>query len=349
MSVDLSKLIVKKTINLDDLKDKVVAIDAYNTIYQFLSIIRQPDGTPLTDSSGDVTSHLSGLFYRTIELIQHGIKPIYVYDGIPSILKQKTIEARIQKRNEAYKAWQEAVEKGNVEEAHSFAERSTRINKEIVASSKELLSLMGIGYINAPSEGEAEASYLSMKGLVFSAVSQDYDTLLFGARNIVRNIAISGKRKLPKKNIYINVNTELVNLNETLSSIGISRRQLIWVGIMLGTDFNRGIKGIGPKTAVKIAKQYESLDQVIEYIKSKYKLEFEFDVHEVEALFLNPEVKELSELDISNLNSLKPNVSGIVDFMCHKHEFSEERIKRYAELLAKTKGFSNQKGIGNWM
>ncbi|ASI14071.1 flap endonuclease 1 [Candidatus Mancarchaeum acidiphilum] len=349
MSVDLSKLIVKKVINLDDLKDRTVAIDAYNTIYQFLSIIRQPDGTPLADSNGNVTSHLSGLFYRTIELIQHGIKPIYVYDGIPSMLKQKTIEARIQKRNEAYKAWQEAVEKGNVEEAHSYAERSTRINKEIVASSKELLSLMGIGYINAPSEGEAEASYLSMKGLVFSAVSQDYDTLLFGARNIVRNIAISGKRKLPKKNIYINVNTELVNLDETLSSIGISRRQLIWVGIMLGTDFNKGIKGIGPKTAVKIVKQCESLDQVIEYIKSKYKLEFEFDVNEVENLFLNPEVKELSDLDISNLNSLKPDVGGIVDFMCRKHEFSEDRIRRYAELLSKAKGSLNQKGISNWM
>ncbi len=349
MSVDLSKLIVKKTITLDDIKEKTVAIDAYNTIYQFLSIIRQPDGSLLVDSHGDVTSHLSGLFYRTIELIQHGIKPIYVFDGIPSMLKQKTIQARIQKRESAYSAWQTAVAEGDMEKARSYAERSTRINKDIVASAKQLLDYMGVGYINAPSEGEGEASYLSMKNLVYAAVSQDYDTLLFGSKNIIRNIAISGRRKLPKKDIYISINTELINLEETLASIGITRQQLIWVGIMLGTDFNAGIKGIGPKTAIKIVKQSNSLYDVKKYIKEKFNSEFEFDVSEVEDLFMKPEIKEYSQSDIEALTSMKPDFDNIIDFMCTKHEFSKDRISKYANILLKSKGSIKQTGIGGWI
>ncbi len=349
MSVNLSKLIIKKPITLDDLSGKVIAIDAFNAIYQFLSIVRQPDGSPLTDSKGNVTSHLSGLFYRNIDFIMHGIKPIYVYDGIPPILKQKTIQARIRVRENAYQSWQKAVDEGNLEGAKSYAERSTHINKAIVESSKELLNYMGIGFINAPSEGEAQASYMSMKGVVYGAVSQDYDTLLFGSNKIIRNLAVSGKRKLPRKNIYINVTPEIVNLDETLNSLGISRRQLIWIGIMLGNDFNDGIKGIGPKIALKIVKESSSLQEVVDTIKSKYKKEFDFDVTEVENLFLNPEVKEISDSDVSSLISLHTDKPNLMKFLCDDHEFSKDRIEKYADLLIKYKNSINQSSISNWV
>jgi flap endonuclease 1 (EC 3.1.-.-) len=243
MSVDLSKLISRRRIELAELNGKTVAIDAYNVLYQFLSIIRQPDGSLLMDSKGRVTSHLSGLFYRTIDIIGYGIKPIYVFDGLPSVLKQKTIEARMTRRNDAYKAWESAREAGNLEGARVHAQASSRVDRSIVESSKKLLDYMGVAYINAPSEGEGQASYMCKKGQVDAVGSQDYDTLLFGARNVVRNLTLSGRRKLPKKNVYVNVEPELVNLEDTLNALGISNRQLVWIGIMLGTDFNDGIEG----------------------------------------------------------------------------------------------------------
>jgi flap endonuclease-1 len=348
MAVDLSKLVSKRRLDFDELNTKTIAIDAYNVIYQFLSIIRQPDGTPLMDVHGNVTSHLSGLFYRTIEILDYGIRPIYVFDGLPSVLKQRTMAARLKRREDAYKAWQEAKESGDVEEMRMRAQASTRIDKNIVESAKKLLESMGIGYMTAPSEGEAQASYMSKEGLVYAAASQDYDTLLFGSKYVVRNLTFSGKRKLPKKNIYINVEPEIVSLEDTLKQSEINRKQLIWMGILLGTDFNQGIKGVGPKTALKIAKGAKTIDDVKDYIKEKYKEEFELDIKEVEDLFMKPEVREMTDDDVKLLTEKQYNKEAIVDFMCKQHGFSEERISKFIDKLAKTKVDTRQKGMDKW-
>ncbi|MCL4404766.1 flap endonuclease-1 [Candidatus Marsarchaeota archaeon] len=348
MAVDLSKLITKEKISLKQLNGKTVAIDAYNVLYQFLSIIRQPDGSPLKDSKGRVTSHLSGLFYRSIDLIQNGITPIYVFDGIPSKLKMKTIEARTRRRDEAYNAWMEAKAKGAMEAARTYAQESTRVDKNIVASAKKLLELMGIAHISAPGEGEAQASYMCRKGLVYAAASQDYDTLLFGADTIIRNLTLSGRRKLPKKNVYVEVEPERIVLSETLANLGISRQQLIWVGIMLGNDFNEGIKGIGPKTALKIAKGSKSLEEVEAAIAEKYNSSFQTDVREVEELFNNPEVIDISPSELEKMVLSKPDTKGIMDMMCADYEFSENRISKFAETLEKLRNSSRQEGISKW-
>ncbi|MCL5101841.1 MAG: flap endonuclease-1 [Candidatus Marsarchaeota archaeon] len=348
MAVDLSKLITKEKISLKQLNGKTVAIDAYNVLYQFLSIIRQPDGSPLKDSKGRVTSHLSGLFYRSIDLIQNGITPIYVFDGIPSKLKMKTIEARTRRRDEAYNAWMEAKAKGAMEAARTYAQESTRVDKNIVASAKKLLELMGIAHISAPGEGEAQASYMCRKGLVYAAASQDYDTLLFGADTIIRNLTLSGRRKLPKKNVYVEVEPERIVLSETLANLGISRQQLIWVGIMLGNDFNEGIKGIGPKTALKIAKGSKSLEEVEAAIAEKYNSSFQTDVREVEELFNNPEVIDISPSELEKMVLSKPDTKGIMDMMCADYEFSENRIAKFAETLEKLRNSSRQEGISKW-
>ncbi len=333
MSVDLGKLVVKRKINLEELNGRTVAIDAFNVLYQFLSIIRGPDGTPLKDFKGNVTSHLSGLFYRTIELIEKGVKPIYVFDGIPSMLKQKTIEARMNRREEAYQAWQQAKEAGELEEAKKYAQQSTRINKYIIESSKQLLEHMGVAHINAPSEGEAQACEMCKKGLAYAAASQDYDTLLFASPRIVRNLTLSGRRKLPRKNVYINIEPEMVDLHETLKSVGLSQKQLIWVGILLGTDFNDGIKGVGPVTAVKIAKSAKSLSDVERYVKEKYNQEFELDIREVEDLFTNPEVSEMDQKELNKELEVLPDRKALVRFMCDEHDFSRERVEKFTERL----------------
>ncbi len=346
--MDLSKLVSKRKIQFSELNDKTIAIDAYNAIYQFLSIIRQQDGTPLTDLHGNLTSHLSGLFYRTTELIEYGITPIYVFDGIPSILKQKTIEARMQRRKAAYAAWQEAKAAGELESARTHAQASTRIDKNVVESSKRLLSLMGIGYVNAPSEGEAQASYMCSKGLIYAAASQDYDTMLFGSPRVVRNLSISGRRKLPKKNVYITVEPELMSLEDTLANLGLSREQLIWVGIMLGTDFNEGIKGIGPKTALKVAKSSKSLDDVKRYAKEKFNAEFELDVSEVVGLFENPEVVDLDKSFVADAALLQADKDGVLGFMCGEHDFSQERIEKAVDRMIGTRTKAHQSSMDRW-
>ncbi len=345
MSVNLAKLAVKRKIALNELNGKTIAIDAYNVLYQFLTIIRGPDGTPLMDFHGNVTSHLSGLFYRTIELVDNGIRPIYVFDGIPSMLKQKTIEARMNRREEAYKAWQQAKEVGEEEEAKKYAQQSTRINRYIVESAKELLDYMGVVHINAPSEGEAQACEMCKKGLVYSAASQDYDTLLFATPRVIRNVTISGRRKLPRKNVYINIEPEMINLQETLKSIGINQKQLIWVGILLGTDFNDGIGGVGPVTAVKIAKTANSISDIERYVKEKYNQEFELDIREVEDLFTKPEVSDINLKDLSRELDVLPDKKKMMDFMCKEHDFSTERIGKFVEKLWEKRASAKQQRL----
>ncbi|MEM3237242.1 MAG: flap endonuclease-1, partial [Candidatus Micrarchaeaceae archaeon] len=292
MAVALGPLVaeVKENIELSELGGKRLAIDAYNTIYQFLSIIRQPDGTPLLDSKGMVTSHLSGLFYRTINLIEQGITPIFVFDGIPPALKKKTIEARMERREKAYEEWQEAKEKGLAEEARMHAMASSRINKQIVESAKELLKDMGIAYIQAPAEGEAQAAYMVKNGMAYAVASQDYDTLLFDSRYVIRNIAITGRRKLPKKNVYVEVAPEFIELEKLLRHFSINLDKLIWLGVLVGTDFNDGVKGIGPKTALRIVREHESIESVVKYVDSKYGTNLAGGVEDVVRIFKEPEV-----------------------------------------------------------
>jgi flap endonuclease-1 len=349
MSVDLSKLVSKRKIGLEELNGKIIAIDAFNVLYQFLSIIRQPDGSPLVDSHGNVTSHLSGLFYRSVELISYGIKPVYVFDGIPSILKQKTIQARMARRAQALEAWKSAKEKGEIEQAKMHAQASTRINKEIIESAKKLLELMGIPHINAPGEGEAQASLMCSEGLAYAVGSQDYDTMLFGAPLVIRNLTLSGKRKLPRKDIYVTVEPEAMDLEGTLKMNSINREQLIWIGIMLGTDFNSGAPGVGPKTALKLATAAKSLNDIKDILKTKYSFEFELDVSEVENLFLNPEAKKITPEEMERMMKEKMHKPELIDFMCNKHDFGNERIEKFADKLEVIKSAPRQQGIGNWI
>ena len=352
MAVELGPLVseVKEPISFDDLADKTIAIDAYNTIYQFLSIIRGPDGTPLMDSKGMVTSHLSGLFYRNISLIEHKIAPIFIFDGIPPALKQRTIEARMNRRNEALKEWDKAMKEGAVAEARTHAMASTRITKEIVQSAKELLGYMGIPCLQAPSEGEAQAARMTKEGLVYASATQDYDIFLFGADVAVRNLTITGRRKLPKKNVFIDVVPERVELKALLKHLGISQKQLIWLGILMGTDFNEGIDGVGPKTALKIVKEKKNLKEITAYIKEKYNKEFDVDPSEVEDVFLKPDTVETGREGVSSmLKSAKVDKERIIRFMCDTHDFSEERIGKFADTLASMKSAAGQKGIGSWV
>ncbi len=338
MGTPLGPLVPKEEISLSDLRGKTIALDALNTIYQFISVIRQPDGTPLMDRRGRITSHLSGLFYRNINFMEHGIKPVYVFDGEPPSFKKREIEERKERREEAEKKWEEALRKGDIEEARKYAQMASRIDEFIVESSKRLLSLMGIPVVDAPSEGEAQAAYMSTRD-VHAAGSQDYDALLFGARILVRNLAITGKRKLPGRNIYIDVHPERIELKSVLSHLGVDRRKLIWIGILLGTDYNEKPKGIGPKRAREIVKEFDDIRSLARAVGGDPDL-----WEDIESFFLNPPVT-----DDYNVSFREPDTEGIKEMLVEEFDFSRDRVERGLErLLKNTPARGVQSSLEGW-
>ncbi|HDI42734.1 MAG TPA: flap endonuclease-1 [Candidatus Bathyarchaeota archaeon] len=324
MGVDLKGLIPESLIHvvsLKELRGKRIAIDAYNALYQFLSIIRGPDGRPLMDSSGRVTSHLSGLFYRTVNLLELGIKPIYIFDGQPPALKEAEIKRRMRIREEALRKYEEALREGRLEDARKYAQASAKLKDYMVEDSKRLLELLGVPYVQAPSEGEAQAAHLVKRGDADLCASQDYDSLLFGTPSLARNITISGRRKLPRKPVYVEVNPEIIRLDEVLEKLGITREQLVDIGILIGTDYNpQGIKGIGPKKAYKLIKEHGSLEKVLPLLPEA---EFPVDPDQIRKIFLEPKVTDNYELSWGS-----PDEEAIIRFLCQERDFSEERVKK---------------------
>lgn len=335
MGVDLRDLVPKTVVQLEDLAGKSIAIDGYNALYQFLAIIRQPDGTPLKDSSGRVTSHLSGLLYRTSSLVELGVKPIYVFDGAPPALKEVEIKRRRKVKEEALVLYERALKEGKPEEARVYAQATSHLKDYMAEDSKRLLSLLGIPWIQAPSEGEAQAAHLTRKGEADYCASQDYDSLLFGAPRFIRNITISGRRKLPSKNIYIEVVPEVVEMDQVLRECAITYEQLVDVGILIGTDFNPdGIKGLGPKTALKLIREHGTLENAIPHIKNA---EFPVEPQRIREIFLHPTVTNDYRIEWKD-----PDVEGVVDFICRGRDFSEDRVRKALEKMQR--GIVKEKG-----
>jgi flap endonuclease-1 len=332
VGVDIRDILLpyKKTVGWETLAG-VAAVDAHNALYQFLSIIRQPDGTPLMDSRGRVTSHLSGILFRVLNFLELGIRPVFVFDGTPPEFKGATIAERKEIRREAGARWQEALAKGEVAEARKHAQASSRVDEFVIASSKELLGLLGIPWVEAPSEGEAQAAHMVAKGNATYAVSQDYDLLLFGAPVLVRNLTVSGKRKVRGRTIT--VNPEKVLLSEVLDGLHLTREQLIEIGILVGTDFNTGVRGIGPKKAIQVVNE----GKFGETLKEKLP---DFDPAPVMEFFKKPPVTD----DYSV--AWKPvNADGVVKMLCDGYDFSRERVNTALEKVKVTAG---QKTLDRW-
>lgn len=327
MGVKFKDIVNPEPIKFEDLKGKTVALDAANVIYQFLSIIRQANGTPLMDHRGKVTSHFSGILYRTTSLIEKEIKPFYVFDGAPSILKKSTQMKRSEVKEESRKKWKEALEKGNIEEARKYAGRTSRMSTEIIEGSKKLLELMGIPYIQAQGEGEAQASYMVEKGDAWCVGSQDYDCILFGATRMVKNLTITGGK----------ANLELIKLQNVLEEIKLSREQLIDVAILVGTDFNEGIKGIGAKKGINLIRKHGDVFKVLDEMK----LEMEVDPQDLREIFLKHDFTHDYKLRWKD-----PDKEAIVEFLAGEHDFSEDRLVNALDKLKKLD--NSQSSLEKW-
>ncbi len=317
MGVAIGSILTSEEIDLNDLKGKMIAMDGYNIIYQFLASIRQRDGTPLMDSQGNVTSHLSGLLYRNSNFLMEGLKPIYVLDGEPDVMKEGTLEKRKERKKEAKKEYEKALEKGDLERARTKAQQTSRMSKDIVQGSKRLLELMGIPWVQAPAEGEAQAAHMVIEGDAWAVGSQDFDSILCGAPRLVRNLTITGKRKMPGRNEYREILPEIIVLQEVLDELDISREQLIDIALLCGTDYNEGIKGIGPKRGLKKVKKMGDLESVL---KKEGKSIGNHSV--IKQLFLEPKVTDDYKVDFG-----EPDVDGVVDFLSGERDFSESRVR----------------------
>ena len=327
MGLNLKEIVVREKTTLEAFSNKVVAIDAYNAIYQFLASIRGPDGLQLTDGEGRITSHLSGLLYRNVNFLSLGIQPVYVFDGKPPSLKTAEIERRKQIKKDATVKYEKAISEGNMQDARKYAQQTTSMKDGMVKESKEFLTHFGIPYIEAPSEGEATAAHLTNTGQAYASASQDYDSILCGAKKLVRNFTSSGRRKIPNRNTYIDVVPEIIETQKTLESIQMSREELIDVGILIGTDFNpNGFERIGPKTALKLIKQHKRLEDIPQIQEQLNEIEFE----QIRKIFLTPEVAKVEEITFNEVN-----YEGIVNYLVKERSFSEDRIQSTLNRLKK--------------
>ncbi|MHA1340360.1 MAG: flap endonuclease-1 [Promethearchaeota archaeon] len=348
MGVKISKLVepVKVEITIKNLLGKTIAIDAFNSIYQFLATIRQQDGTPLKDYSGNVTSHLKGLLYRTINLIENDVKPIYVFDGPPHELKLKTIQQRKLVREEHKKKMEEAQDAEDDKEAKKHAQATSKLTSEMIEESKLLLDYMGVPWVEAAHDGEAEAARLIKKGIVWASASQDYDSMLFGADRLVRNLTINRKRKIG--NITTEISIEYYSLNKILQYLEITHDQLIDLGILIGVDFFEGFPGVGEKTALKLIKQYGNIENIM---KNEVKIKgtpiyIETDLlNKLRSIFKNIEKPAIEK----KIKWRAPNEDKIKELLVEKHNFSEKLLDSAIEKLKQKRASKMQVSLDKFL
>lgn len=334
MGVDFGDSIPREKIRLEDISGWTLAVDGYNTLYQFLAIIRGMDGGHLKDSKGRVTSHISGLFYRNVNLLELGMKLVYVFDGKPPELKMEEIRRRSEQRREANDRYLRALQTGDMVQARKYAEASTVLRRDMVGDAKTLLDAMGIPWVDAPSEGEAQASMMALEGTVNAVASQDHDSLVFGAPVLVRNVTISGKRRLPSKGIMINVVPERITLSSVLEATGLTREQLVDYAILLGTDFNPdGFDGVGPATALKYLKKYGRLEDIKELAGPLAGVSYK----EIRRLYLEAPATKRVKPEWKPFDRQK-----VTSFLVGEHSFSRDRVEAAIKRVQTTKAAQSE-------
>lgn len=338
MGVNLKELVPRTEIALEDLSGRVVAVDAYNILYQFLTTIRTPTGELFRDSKGRVTSHLIGLFSRTTNFLQKNIRPVFVFDGAVPELKHREIQRRKELKAKAAREYEKAARKEDVEAMRKYAARTALLSKDMVEDAKELLGLLGIPVVQAPSEGEAQAAHIVRKKEAWAVVSQDYDSLLYGATRLIQNLSIAGRRKKANALKTFVVKPQLIELKKVLGALGVSQEKLIALAMLVGTDYHpEGVRGIGPKKALALVKECATVADV--FAKAQWEKHCSIPWEEIYALF-----KEMPVTDDYELAFSRPRPEKIVDFLVKERQFGEERVRKTLEEL---KGKA-QKALGEY-
>ena len=344
MGLNISDIIPREELDVSSLKGKTLCVDAFNTLYQFLSTIRQPDGTPLKDRKERITSHLSGIFYRNVSLLAEGIRLVYVFDGKAPELKHRTHELRRENRESMREKYEEAKQEEDITSMKRYSSQNIRLNDEMIEESKRLLGSMGVAVIQAPSEGEAEAAHLAKKEGVYASVSQDYDSLLFGAPRLIRNLTLARKRKTLRG--WVEITPEIIELEHVMNFLNLNLDQLICLGILVGTDYNpKGITGIGQKKALQIVQRFKQPYMIFKSLEeqmSNLDEDLKFDWKEIFELFHKANVKDF------DIRFPKMDREKIKEILVKEHDFSEDRVDKQLEKLDEAKEQQKQKDLNKW-
>jgi flap endonuclease-1 len=310
VGLPLKDIVSAQELPWDALAGRTLAVDGYNAVYQFLATIRQKDGQLFTDDQGRVTSHLMGVFYRTTSLLKEGVLPVWVFDGKPPERKAGTIRQRIELKEKAETQWQEALAAGDLETARRKAAQTSHLTRPMVEELKQLLAALGVPTLQAPGEGEAQAAVMAARGIVWGVGSEDYDSLLFGAPKLVRGLAARNRQGSAP-------GAQLIDRNDLLQSLGIDGEELILLGIVVGTDFNDGVRGYGPKKALKLVQEHLGFDATV----AKVGLDPE-EARAVAEIFRQP-----------NAEAVAPPTFGPVDetavrrLLVDEHGFARDRVE----------------------
>jgi len=310
MGLPFREIVHSQEIPWEALAGRRLAVDGYNAIYQFLATIRQRDGVPFSDPNGHPTSHLIGVLYRTTSLLAERVEPVWVFDGTPPDLKAGTLRGRFEAKERAEGQWREALAAGDLETARRKAAATSRLTRPMVEEAKELLDALGVPTVQAPSEGEAQAARMAAAGQVWAVASEDYDALLFGAPRLVWGLAARAKKGVAGA-------AQIIEKGPLLAELGISDEELLLVGLLVGTDFNDGAVGFGPKKALKLARQHLGWSATLRAAGLD-----EAEVAPVAELFRSPEVVEAPDPVFRPVDD-----DRVLRLLVEGHGFTEERVR----------------------
>ena len=325
MGCNLRDLANAEDTTMEAMRGKRVGVDSFLLAFQFLTTIRDRsptgDGGPLKSDNGKVVAHLMGFLSRASLLLSKGVKPVFIFDGKHPELKRDEMETRRARREQAEIEWKAALEIGDFATAQKMAQRCVKYTPEMVEESIEMLSLMGIPAFRAAAEGEAQAAVMAANGQLDAVATQDWDALLYGAPIVVRNLTSDGSKRMGRV-----IRAQKIDLAQILSENELSRDQLIDLAIMIGTDFHPGIKGIGPKTGLKLIKEFGNIEEIC---KAKEK-EIPLRLDEIREIFRNHPVVQI---DDTELNQGDVDVEGLKKFLVDDRQFSQKRFDNAMELL----------------
>mgnify|MGYP006274539335 CR=1 FL=1 len=323
-NADLRDLATIEEVPWSEVEPGVVAVDAHNWLYRYLTTtVRFTNESVYTTAAGDEVANLVGIVQGLPKFFEHDLTPVFVFDGGPSELKADEIAERREQREQLEEQLEDAREEGDATEVARLDSATQRLTDVIQETSRELLSLLDVPVVEAPAEGEAQAAHMAARGDVEYVGTEDYDALLFGAPVTLRQLTSKG-------------NPERMDLDATLRDLDITREQLVDVAILCGTDFNDGVRGYGPKTALKAVREHGDLWAVMEHEDVVVE-----NADLVRQLFFDPDVTGDYDFD----TSITPDVDAAKAYVTDEWEVPDDEVARGFERIEDA---LTQTGLDDW-
>ncbi|ELZ08969.1 flap endonuclease-1 [Natrialba aegyptia] len=302
----------------------VVAVDAHNWLYRYLTTtVKWTNSAKYTTGDGTEVANLVGIVQGLPKFFENDVTPVMVFDGGPSELKEDEIESRRDQRRTYEEQLETAREEGDEVAIAQLESRTQRLTPTIQETSRELLELLDVPIVEAPAEGEAQAAHMARRGDADYVGSEDYDALLFGAPLTLRQLTSKG-------------DPERMDLQATLDHHGLTLEQLIDAAILIGTDFNEGVSGIGPKTAIAEITEHGDLWGVLEARGDSIRYG-----DRVRELFREPNVTD----DYEFSTTLDPDLDAAREYVTDEWGVDPGEIERGFERIEES---VTQTGLDRW-